>query len=403
MTYQFSYTAVKSTGETVSGYLEAQNRSELLDRLLANNLYLLHARKKSYTKIFWLKRKYDRGVLERLATTMELLLGSRMELAESLEVLVATSDHQLAGIGKVLLERIRGGQTLSQASAAEPAVFGRQYPLLFALGEATGDMHAVFAEILSSVRWQRELKTRVKSLLTYPLLMLFVMVGVFLFLLLSVVPQLISFVESVNQQLPWHTHALFALSTAVQNSGLASGFFLSLIVGTLIIAQSNRSVRQLSERLLLVIPVFGPLLKKLKMARFFYCLAMLSRSHIDLLTALDTSKALLHSVVLEAAVSNVISNVSSGSSLADAMRDSLAFPELVWRMVRVGEKSGDLGYIFEHISELYDSEVTADINAIEQYLPPFLILLVGLVLMWMIVSVMGPLYDSVINAGVGLI
>jgi len=404
MAQSYIYTAMAHSGERTCGQCEVEDKKQLLKYLEERGLYLIHVKKKSapFVKVIW--RRQDPVVLERWVGSMAQFLGAGLSLVESLELTISVGDRRASAIGQSVLNRVQRGQSLSEVALAETAIFGEQFPCLFKRAESTGDLRAAFYEMLQSIRWQRRMRSRIQKVLFYPAIAASLIIAVVLFLLITVVPQLVSFVEAMNQQLPWHTELLFFLSQFLltASSGLFWIFLIGLASFAIVFRMSGR-LRRYCDSLFLKLPVVGLIMTHSRLARLFNCLSILCKSRVPLLELLEISQHTLKNTPFEAAMHEVIDSVSAGSRLAEALRHAGVFPELTWRMVRVGENSGDLLTVFENIRDFYQLSLTNRINKLEQILPSVLVLILGVILMWMTVSVLGPLYDSIIGAGAGML
>jgi len=372
--------------------------------LAKKDIYLVRAAKVKKKYIKFLRRQPNLAVLERWAATMTQFLETGLSMSESLNLSVVVGDHSVSNLSKSIHERIHRGQPISDAVASEREYFGEQYPLLFRRAESTGNLVNAFRELLNSVQWQQEMRARIQNVLFYPVLSHILVVSVVLFLLVSVVPQLGDFVETINQQLPAHTQFLLIFSNSLQHSWR---YFLILLLLCLfvfgVLPKFSASAQKLKDSLLLRIPVIGQLVNQVRLAKYFHCLFMLAQSKLPLIELLNASQLSLNTSNYKVAISALTERVNAGQTLAIAMQKDKLFPELTWRMVRVGENSGDLKKVFENIRDFYDKEITTTVNKIERYMPMILVSTVGVLLMWMVISVLGPLYESIVGAGLGVI
>jgi len=230
--------------------------------------------------------------------------------------------------------------------------------------------------------------------------MLLVMVGLFLFMMTSVVPQVTSFLQSNGQKLPFITLSLIATSNFVQ---VFWWVFIALPVGTVVLANLlARTSAEFAYRidfLKLRLPVFGPVLRKISLSRFAHFFATMFQSGVPILSCLETAQKVVGNLVLARSLGTVRTTVQEGNPLSSGLRDTGEFPNLVLRMVKIGEDSGNLGETLENVTEFYDRDVSETVDAMVGMIEPALTAFAGLMMAWIVAGVLGPIYSGISKMG----
>jgi type IV pilus assembly protein PilC len=231
--------------------------------------------------------------------------------------------------------------------------------------------------------------------------MLVLIVGIFFFMMAYVVPQVMSFLKSTNQELPFYTEALIATSDFVQDN------VVMLILLPIVAFIINKIVRRASpgycffmDETLLKLPVLGSIVRKISIARFTHFFATMFQAGVPILQCLSTSGRVITNMKLRDSIEQVGEQVQNGVAFSDAMRQTGEFPSLVVRMIRIGEDSGNLSQTLENVTEFYDQDVNESIDSLIAMIEPALIAVTGLLMAWIIISVFGPIYDSFGNLGI---
>jgi type IV pilus assembly protein PilC len=279
--------------------------------------------------------------------------------------------------------------------AAYPGVFSATVSHLIRCGEVTGQMPEVLQEIVRSLKWQDELSAHTRKLLLYPAFVTLVVGSVFIFLMLRLVPQLVNFLASLGQQVPLQTRLLIGLSQLLQQFGWAALLAASaLLLATASLAASFEGVRHRLHRGQLALPLLGPVLKKIALARFADTLAMMYRAGIPLTEALAYCQQVSANLVVQRAIRRARERVLNGASLSDSFAAEMLFPPLVVRMLQVGEATGALDSSLSNIGYFYRRDIDQSVGRVQALMEPLLTLLLGLLLGWIMLAVLVPIYDS---------
>ncbi len=395
---QFRYRAVAEDGRIVTGEAEVLNVPELESRLQRIGLSLIRARPVRRASVPAMRRRKVSGrELINFFFHMESLLRAGVPMLEALTDLRDSAEtlpmRELAG---GLRDRIETGSTFSDALAAYPLVFNRLTVGLIRAGEVTGKLPEVLADIVASLKWQDELAAQMKKALMYPAFVAAVIAGVVFFLMTYLVPQLVGFLASMGEALPLHTRALVATSDF-----FVDWWFLVLgvpAVGGVALAAAarvNPSVRLSLDRAKLRLPVFGEVVRKIVLARFANTFGLMYGAGIPVIDALRYCEEAAGNLEVRDGIARARALISQGVPISQAFGTIGLFPPLVIRMLKVGEHTGDLESALRNVSYFYARDVAAAIGRIQALIEPALTVLMGAILGWIMLSVLGPIYDTI--------
>lgn len=390
----FQYNAVDKNGSPARGKVAAVNEVDLELRLQRMGLDLITARKVNEPM------QLGRGSITRqdlitFCFHMEQLSRAGIPLLEGLADLRDSLEQpRFREILSAILEDMEGGKTLSQAMNSHPAAFDNVFVSLIKAGEQSGTMTEVFENLATTLKWQDELVAQTKRLLLYPSLVFVVVGGVIVFLMMYLVPQLVSFLKNMGQELPFQTRALIFVSGVFVNYWyLVFGLPLAaMAVLAIVIRQSSRA-RYWWDYAKLRIPFIGPILQKIILARFANFFALMYQSGITILDALKTSEEIVVNRVIADGLARAGQQISAGDSVAESFENLGMFPPLVVRMLRVGEATGALDTALLNVTYFYNREVKESVEKLLKMLEPALTVILGLVLAVIMFSVLTPIYD----------
>lgn len=391
----FQYFAVDQAGTHVRGRMDAANENDLEQRLRRMGLDLVNSRAKRGAPIVSLAKRISRQDLINFCFHLEQISHSGIPLLEGLADLAESTDNKrFREVISAMHEDMEGGKLLSQAMAQHPAVFDHLFTSLIRTGEQTGNMQEVLRDLATTQRWQDELVSKTKLLLMYPAMVFVVVTGVIFFLMLYLVPKLVSFIATMNQELPLQTKILIGASDIFAGYW---PFLLGIPLLALLVAvaavQSNANARLYWDYLKLNLPLIGPALQQLLMARFANYLALLYRSGITILDALAACEGVVANRYVANALQRAAQQVSAGESLTESLRNLGLFPPLVIRMLRIGETTGALDEALLNVGHYYQRSVAEWIERALKLLQVGLTLFLASILAFIIFAVLSPIYD----------
>ncbi len=395
----FKYKSIDDNGRRVNGVIAADNIEDLDLQLKSIKLELISA--KPIKESLFLKSSGIKALTrkERIVFTFQLgqLLSAGVPLLEGLHDLRDSfTETHIKALISALLESIEGGDSLSRSMNKFPETFDTVYVNLIEVGEQSGELNKVLAELEDMLKWQEELRAQTKQILMYPAIIGSIMLVAFIVLMIFVVPQMLSFISQFDQELPFYTVALLAVSGFVEVYWYLL-FIIPVAVFFLIkvAARSSPAFRYKLDKLKLKLWLVGPIMQKIKLSRFSNNFALMYKAGITVLESMKVSKGLLGNSVLEQAIDDAHEKISEGEMISTAIANTHVFPPLVVRMFKIGEASGELDIALKNVKYYFDREVKEALATIEPVLQPVLIFFLALILVWILASVFGPIYDTI--------
>jgi len=329
-------------------------------------------------------------VTRQLAT----LVGAGLPLVECLGALVEQVDSpKQKKILSQVRERVVEGGTLADALKAHPTVFNDLYVSMVRAGEASGALDLVLIRLAEYTERAAALRDKVRSALTYPVFMGVASMAILFFLLSYVVPKVTRIFEETHAQLPAMTVILLAISGFLANYWwLVVGLVLTAVIGVRLSTRTPAG-RLRFDRVILRLPYFGKVLKKVALARFARTLSTLLLGGIPLLQSLDIVKHVVSNMVLTNAIEDGRNSIREGHSVADPLKKSGHFPPLLVHMIAVGEKSGELESMLARAADAYDSEVEASVAALSSIMEPVLVIFMGGVVLFIVMAILLPIFQ----------
>ncbi|MDQ1830343.1 type II secretion system F family protein [Massilia scottii] len=392
----YAYRAMDLAGQMVPGAMDATNSADLELRLRRMELDLIDFRVAGQKAVAFGKRVVRRADLINFCFHMEQLTAAGVPILEGLGDLRDSLDHpRFREIVTDLIESIEGGLTLSEALRHHDEVFDNTFTSLITAGESSGKLAEVFRNLSDSLKWQDELAAQTKKIITYPIVVAVVVLGVTFFLMIVLVPQLTSFIKNMGGELPLHTRALIAVSNIFIHYWyvLLALPLLAWFGGRAWLRRSD-SARMLADGLKLRLPLIGPVLHKIILARFATFFGLMYGSGITILECIRLSEGIVANRVVAAGLQRAAQLISDGQSVTLAFQNSGIFPPLVLRMLRVGEATGSLDNALRNVSYFYNREVKEMIERVQSLIEPAMTVTLGLLLGWIMLSVLGPIYDT---------
>ena len=378
------------------GRLDAINLVDLEMRLKRMHLDLVTGAPIKQRALFG-GHKVPRPELINFCFHLEHLTRAGVPILDGLTDLRDSVDHpRFREVMAGLIEGIEGGQTLSQAMSAHPDVFNQVFGNLIRAGETSGQLPDVLASLTESLKWEDELVSHTQKLLMYPAFVASIVLSATFFLMIYMVPQLKMFVKNMGQVLPPHTKLLFFVSDLLVAYWYV--FLLLPVIGLIAgqaILRSNPLARFRLDSLKLRLPLVGPILKKIILSRFANTFAMLYASGIPVLESIRTTQNVVGNLVVRKALERVEMSIREGQNVAGAFKDVGLFPPLVVRMLRVGENTGGLDKSLRNVSYFYNRDVKESVGKAQALIEPMLTLFMGALLGWIMLSVIGPIYDVI--------
>src|SRR5688572_227420 len=395
----YSYKAMTRDGMIRNGNLEANNEADLEKRLGNMKLDLIRSSIASQRELAFVKHDIDRRDLILFCMQMAQLCRAGVPLLESLtDLRDSVETTEFKEVISSIIEVIEGGKSLSQALADFPHIFDSLFINLIKAGETSGQLAEVFESLTTMIKWQDELHTSTKKLVLSPLIVGVVVLGVTIFLMVYLVPQLLEFIANMGEELPFHTRALIATSNFVVNFWYLWVILPPVLFVTLILlVKTNPEVRLRVDRIKLKIPRIGPVLQKIILSRFANFFSMMYGAGIPVLQCLEIAEGITDNTVVRAAIAKARDDIEQGDPISISLANTGMFPPLVVRMLKIGETTGKLDTALLNVSYFYERDIKDSIDKLQALIQPAMTIIVGFLLGWVMISVLGPVYSSLSN------
>lgn len=381
------------------GSLDAANDIDLEQRLARMNLDLIRCSETEEKRASIGQRKIEKSDLINFCFHMEQLTRAGVPLLEGLEDLRDSIEHpRFREVVSNLVDEIEGGRSLSDALTEHPQIFDVLFVNLIKAGELSGELAQIFQSLVEIIKWQDELEKSTKKLLMSPIIVGTTVLGVTIFLMVYLVPQLVGFIESMGEELPMHTRALIATSDF-----MVKYWYLCIITPPAIffsirlLIEKNEAARFQFDRIKLNFPQVGPVMQKILLSRFTNFFAMLYAAGIPVLRGLEIAESIIDNKVIQKAIMQAHDNIQDGESIAESFRETELFPPLVIRMMNVGESTGQLDKALLNVSYFFDRDIKDSIEKVQALIGPIMTAVLGLLLGWVMMSVLGPIYSTISN------
>ncbi len=403
----FAYQAKDSTGKSVNGVIEAENERVLRAKLREMNYYVTGITQKQTTglnadigQVFQRLRGVNEQALVVFARQFATMINAGLAMVRCLDVLsVQTEDAILKTVITAVRREVEGGSTLAAALGKFPKVFSPLFVNMVRAGELGGILDDVLNRLATFLEKDFNLKKKVKSAMTYPAVILVMAVLIVLFLVVFIMPTFVELFNGMHMTLPVPTKILIAFTNGARNPYVVIPTIVIAIVAFILFNRytSTQVGRRQYDAFKLKLPVFGMLIRKVAISRFCRTLGTLLQSGVPIMQALEiVGKASGNEVVAET-VNKVRESVREGESIAVPLQLSGLFPPLVTQMVAVGEETGNLDGMLSKISDFYDTEVEYMLASLTSLLEPLLILFMGFIVGFIVISVFLPLYQIIGN------
>lgn len=385
------------------GVLPANSRNDLYQQLQGSGLELVQS------KVI----DTNSGLSSKIPTLKSVTLREMIELFIHLEqmqsagvpMLDALADLRDAAENNALRDMLSGvhrdvsdGASLSEALGKYPKTFKPLYLSLIKAGEDTGDLTSSYEQLVIYLKWVDEMTSKIKKATRYPIIVTIVVFLTMVIMMGFVVPEIVGFIESMDQELGIITTSLIATSEFFQKNWayiLATPVVVFMFL--FIARQSSDEFKAKTDAVMLKMPMFGSIIRKISVARYAQTFAALFAAGVDVIGGLKSSRFTVTNLALSRELEIVEQSVKDGRSLSESLSDCGEFPSMVVRMVKIGEESGKLSDVLSQVSEFYTKDVNEAVEGLISMIEPMLTLILGGLILWIAAGIFGPIYSSFEN------
>lgn len=396
---QFSYKAKDTAGQLVSGKLEAESTANVISRLQAMGYFpvsVQDSKQAAATSATPAARQKKVKINDMATFNRQLadLLSSGIPLVKGLTVIQnQTQNPTLREIIQQVNQDVSGGDSLAGAMSRHPKVFNKLFIAMVKAGEAGGLLDQVLQRLADFAESEAETRSKIKSALAYPVVMVCAGAGAIVVLMTVVMPKIMKIYEDLDQQLPVTTVFLIRLSTFLQQYWYVVLGALVAVIFVLIRAKNTKEGRRALDGFVIKIPVLGPMIVKKEVANFARTLGSLLHNGVSILPALDITHGVLNNQIVADEVAKIPENVTQGEGVAAPLRKSSVFPPVVVNMMAIGEETGRLDDVLMKVARSYDTEVDRAMKTLTSLMEPIIILVMGMIVGFIVISMLLPIFS----------
>jgi type IV pilus assembly protein PilC len=392
----FAYQARDSNGASVSGLQEALNEENAINTLMTRGLMVLSIQQKSVTKSASRMGSVSETDVVLFTRQLATMIDAGLPLVSGLTALYEQCDpRRQMGLKRIigdLSARVQGGDSFYESIQKHPRIFNRLYVAMVKAGESGGMLAEIMDRLAGFLEATARLRKKIKSAMTYPVIVVCIAFGITTFLIVRVVPVFGDIFKDFGAKLPGPTQFLLDLSHFVTANwyylvGGAAGIFF----GVRYLLRTKQG-REAWDRWKLKLPVFGPLIHKICMTRFARTFAQLIRSGVPILEVMEIVGETSGNWVMEVAIRAVSLDVEKGDPMTTAMSKQKIFPPMLLRMLSAGEQTGKIEVMFDKMADFWDEEVEATLAALTSLIEPLLIVVLGVIVGGIVIAMFLPIF-----------
>lgn len=395
----YRYKAINELGRYESGSMAAENQSDLATMLREKSLELVSCKEEKQTSLSFLNKITPKDLIA-IFVHLEQLERAGVPIIDSISDLKDTADTpKVKDLMHEIHESIKKGSLFSESLGKRTDIFDPIHVGLIMMGEKTGNLADSFASIIDDLKWSMEIKRKTKKATTGPIFGLVVMFVVIGIMTSVVVPKVTGFIVSQGMDLPIMTISLISFSDFVRDNWHIIIFTLPILWAIIKILSKIPNVAVVIDKFKLKLPVVGAIMSKIDSAKFCQFFAMTFKSGLGVIECLESASQVIKNKAIKQSIEDVKSQVSDGKVLARSLEQTGYFPNLVIRMFKVGEESGNMESALNNIKFFYDREINDSIDKLVGMIQPALTIVMGGMIAWIVTAVFGPIYGSFANVG----
>jgi type IV pilus assembly protein PilC len=402
---EYVYEALDRSGKQIKGTMDATSDEVIVEKLRDMGFYPLrvsphrakHGSKVEITAwpvLKWIFQRIKTRHIMTFTRQLATLIDAGLPIMRSLAILREQVESAMFKDRiRAMVSDIESGASLSEAMAKHPRVFDKLYVNMVRAGEIGGVLEAVLNKVAEFLEKREALKSKVKSAMMYPFVVMCLAGGIVTFILLTIVPKFQGIFGQLGGTLPRPTQLLIDLSDILVHETWILCVAIALIVMIFKLLNKHPNSKYYLDRIKLRIPVFGELFKKIAITRFAGTLSTLINAGVPILQALDIVRDSSGNEVIARAMTKVHQSVRDGETIHEPLSQCDIFPPLVVHMMAVGEETGAIDLMLVKVAETYEREVDDTVNALTSILEPVLIVCLGALVGGIVVALYLPLFN----------
>jgi type IV pilus assembly protein PilC len=391
---KFQWEATTRVGEKRKGVIEAESAEIVENSLRAQGMTINRVRKAPMEINIQIGTGVTHKDLQIFTRQLATMIDAGLPLVQCLDILASQTPNK--AFGKILSSvknSVEQGATFSDSLKRHPKVFDELYVNLVAAGEVGGILDTILNRLATYIEKSVKLKAQIKSAMFYPIGILVVAIGVIAVMLIKVIPTFENMYKEMGRaELPAATKFVIGISHGFVNRWyIYFGLLFGLIAGSTVMRRTDRG-REIFDRMLLRLPVIGPTLRKIVVARFTRTLGTLLSSGVPILDALDICARTAGNRVVQSGILKAKDKISEGHDMAGPLAESRVFPSMVVQMIGVGEQTGAMDQMLQKIADFYEEEVDAAVSALTSLIEPVMMAFLGIVVGGLIIAMYLPIF-----------
>jgi len=391
----FKYTIKDQSGKTITSSADSKNRDSLIDLLRKQGFTIISLEEDQAAEIktAQLAKKVKLDDLVIFTRQLSTMVEAGIPLVNVLDILSQQIEKKgFAAIIKKIRDDVETGSSFSQSLAKHPRIFSTLYINMVKAGESSGMLDEILNRVATYLEKTSALQRKVKSAMVYPIAVISISIGITIFLLVKVVPTFQGIFDMLGGDLPLPTQLLILVSDILRKWFVAGVISLFVLIFACARYAKTEKGKLLFDRLVLKLPIFGNLIRKVSVAKFSRTLSTLVKSGVPILSSLDIVAKTAGNKIVEAAVNDSKKAVREGKNLAEPLSKSPVFPPMVVRMISVGEQAGELEKMLSKIADFYDEQVDAAVAGLTSIIEPMIIMFLGVVVGGIVLSIFMPIF-----------
>jgi len=394
----FTYKAKDARGEAIHGSMEAESQAIVINRLQSMGYFplLVHAEvtsKRTSALSKFLRGRVRNSDISAFNRQLADLISAGIPLVKALAIIVnQTPNENLREIISTVSADVQGGDTLASALSKHPSVFSKLYCAMVRAGETGGMLDSILERLADFSEMEDEIRNKLKSAMIYPAVMIVAGMTAITILMTVVIPKIMSIFKDMDQALPVPTQILIGIMNFLGNKWylIIGGALLGC--GAIYKFLHTEEGRAFWHRTQLKIPIVGDVILKREIARFARTLGSLLKNGVSILSSLEITREVMSNNLVQEEILKVSEDITQGSGIAAPLKGSKIFPPLVVNMVAIGEETGRLHDVLLRIASSYEIQVERSIKTLTSLIEPMIILFMGLVVMFVVVSMLLPIF-----------
>lgn len=392
----YKYKAMNDKGQRIEGVYEAESREAVMQMISSNNYYPLMVEEiqDSTNLNFDFMKKVNNKDIAIFCRQFYTMLDAGSSINNAIHILANQLPNKKLRDALLRVEDdIRKGSTLSEAMESQEGIFPELLIKMIAAGEVSGTLDNVMLRMSKHYEKENKINNKIKNAMIYPMVLAFVAIVVIVFILTFIMPMFVDMFSDSGVQLPLSTRIMLSLSNGLRNNGL---FILSVIILLVFLFKyylKSHKGKMFLSKFKLSFPIVKKLNQKIIVSRFTRTLSTVLASGIPLVQALQVVNEVIGNKIVEQELNNITDKVIKGEGLSEPIKNSKMFPLMLSSMIKIGEESGALDDILNKTADFYDEELENEINTITALLEPIMIVIMGVIVGFLIISIVTPVFS----------